>query len=96
MVNRRIAWPPASIVRYSFARTVDSSERVAVAVADFAAYTRSYGTANDFYNTLADVSPTDLQHTASKYFVDLRPHRHNAVARATAGGHRAGAGAAIC
>ncbi len=59
-----------SFNRYSFARTVDSSERVAVAVADFAAYTRSYGTANDFYNTLADVSPTDLQHTASKYFVD--------------------------
>src|SRR4029450_4940979 len=59
-----------SFNRYSFARTVDSSERVAVAVADFAAYTRSYGTVNDFYNTLASVSPTDLQHTASKYFVD--------------------------
>jgi zinc protease len=61
-----------SFNRYSFARTVDSSERVAVAVADFAAYTRSYGTANDFYNTLASVSPTDLQHTASKYFLDRR------------------------
>jgi zinc protease len=59
-----------SFNRYSFARTVDSSERVAVAVADFAASTRSYGTVNDFYNTLASVSPTDLQHTASKYFVD--------------------------
>jgi zinc protease len=59
-----------SFNRYSFSRSIDSSERIAVAVSDFAAYTRSYETANDYYTTLASVSPTDLQNAASKYFVD--------------------------
>ncbi len=59
-----------SFNRYSFARSIDSSERVTAAVAEFAAHTRSYRTANDYYNTLDSLTPANLQQTAAKYFVD--------------------------
>jgi zinc protease len=59
-----------SFNRYSFARSIDSSERVTAAVAEFAGHTRSYRTANDYYKTLDSLTPANLQQTAAKYFVD--------------------------
>jgi zinc protease len=59
-----------SNTRYSFARTIDSTERVAAVVAAYAPYKRSYQTANNFYRTLDALGPADLQATAAKYFTD--------------------------
>ncbi len=56
--------------RYAFARTIDSSERVASIVARYAAYKRSYQTANNFYRTLDSLTPGDLSAAAQKYFTD--------------------------
>ena len=59
-----------SNTRYSLARTIDSTERVAAVVAGYAPYKRSYQTVNSFYRTLDSLAPADLQATASKYFTD--------------------------
>jgi zinc protease len=59
-----------SNTRYSFARTIDSSERVAAVVAAYTPYKRSYQTVNNFYRTLESLTPADLQATAAKYFTD--------------------------
>jgi zinc protease len=59
-----------SNTRYSFARTIDSTERVAAIVAAYAPYKRSYQTANNFYRTLNSLTPGDLQTTAATYFTD--------------------------
>src|SRR5207245_4843365 len=56
--------------RYSFARGIDSTERVAAVVSQFAAYRRSYQTVNNFYRTLESLTPADLQSAARKYFDD--------------------------
>src|SRR5215467_6788051 len=59
-----------SNTRYSLARTIDSTERVAAVVAGYAPYKRSYQTVNNFYRTLDSLTPADLQATAAKYFTD--------------------------
>jgi zinc protease len=59
-----------SNTRYSFARTIDSTERVAAVVAAHTPYKRSYQTVNNFYRTLESLAPVDLQATAAKYFTD--------------------------
>jgi zinc protease len=59
-----------SNTRYSFARTIDSTERVAAVVAGYTKYKRSYQTVNNFYRTLESLAPGDLQATAAKYFTD--------------------------
>jgi zinc protease len=59
-----------SFRRYAFARTLDSTERIATVVARFAAYDRSYDTVNAYYRTLAAVTPADVQQAASRYFTD--------------------------
>jgi zinc protease len=59
-----------SNTRYSFARTIDSTERVAAVVAAYTPYKRSYQTVNNFYRTLESLTPVDLQATAAKYFTD--------------------------
>src|SRR5215471_5368877 len=59
-----------SNTRYSFARTIDSTERVAAVVAAYTKYKRSYQTVNNFYRTLESLTPADLQATAAKYFTD--------------------------
>jgi len=59
-----------SNTRYSFARTIDSTERVAAVVAAYTPYKRSYQTVNNFYRTLESLAPGDLQATAAKYFTD--------------------------
>jgi zinc protease len=59
-----------SNTRYSFARTIDSTERVAAVVARYVPYKRSYQTVNNSYRTLDALTPGDLQATAAKYFTD--------------------------
>ncbi len=56
--------------RYAFARTLDSTERIAAVVAGFAAYKRSYGTVNAYYQTLDALTPEDLQGAARRNFTD--------------------------
>src|SRR5262245_19162428 len=59
-----------SNTRYSFERTIDSTERVAAVVAGYAPYKRSFQTVNNFYRVLDALGPADLQATAAKYFTD--------------------------
>ncbi len=59
-----------SFDRYAFARTLDSTERIAQVISGFAPYRRSYDTANAFYRTLNSLSPEDVQGAARKYFTD--------------------------
>jgi len=56
--------------KYAFARTLDSTERIAAVVSRYAPYRRSYQTVNTFYRTLDALTPADVQATARKYFVD--------------------------
>jgi zinc protease len=59
-----------SHLRYAFARTLDSTERIATVVARFAAYDRSYDTANEYYRTLAAITVDHVQQAAKRYFID--------------------------
>jgi len=59
-----------SFNRYSLARSIDSTERVASVVASYIPYRRSYQTVNAYYRTLDSLTPDDLQATARKYFTD--------------------------
>ncbi len=59
-----------SFNRYSFARTLDSTERIASVVSSYASYQRSYATVNNFYRTLDSLTPADLRSTARTYFTD--------------------------
>src|SRR5262249_11408675 len=59
-----------SYSRYSFARTLDSTERIAAVLSRYVVYHRSFATVNNFYRTLDAVTPADIQSTARKYFTD--------------------------
>jgi zinc protease len=56
--------------RYSLARSIDSTERVASVVAGYIAFRRSYQTVNALYRTLDSLTPDDLQAAARRYFTD--------------------------
>jgi zinc protease len=56
--------------RYSFARSIDSTERVASVVSSYASYRRSYATVNARYRTLDSLTPADLQLAGRRYFTD--------------------------
>ena len=56
--------------RYAFARTLDSTERIATVVAAYASYRRSFDTVNAYFRTLDSLTPADLQAAARKYFTD--------------------------
>ena len=56
--------------RYAFARTLDSSERIASVVSRYASYRRAYDTVNVRYRTLDSLEPSDLRNAARTYFVD--------------------------
>ena len=56
--------------RYGFLRTLDNTETIAANLARFVHYRRSYETLNEVYRTYAQVTPTDIQAAARKYFVD--------------------------
>jgi zinc protease len=66
---RRLA-DSKSFNKYAFARTLDSTERIAAVVSSYAPYRRSFETANNYYRTLDSLTPADLQATAKKYFVN--------------------------
>jgi zinc protease len=59
-----------SFDRYSFARSIDSTERVAAVVSRYASHKRSYQTVNNYYRTLDSLAPADVQSAARKYFDD--------------------------
>jgi zinc protease len=59
-----------SFNRYDFARSLDSTERIAATVASFAAYRRSYDTVNAYYRTMESLTAADLRSVAQKYFTD--------------------------
>jgi len=59
-----------SFNRYSLARSIDSTERVAAVVAGYISFRRSYQTVNTFFRTLDSVTPDDLQSAARKFFTD--------------------------
>lgn len=56
--------------RYTFARSLDSTERIASVLAFFASFRRSYDTVNNYYRTLDALEPIDIQTAARKYFTD--------------------------
>ncbi|HEX7486855.1 MAG TPA: pitrilysin family protein, partial [Vicinamibacterales bacterium] len=56
--------------RYTVARNLDSTERIAGVLADFVHYSRSYNTINDLYRVYGSLTPADLQQAAQKYFTD--------------------------
>lgn len=56
--------------RYSFLRTLDSTDRIAAVVAQYAPYSRSYHTVNHVFRVLDGLGPGALQAAARKYFTD--------------------------
>ncbi len=59
-----------SFNKYAFARSLDSTERIAAVVSAYAPYRRSYDTINTYYRTADSLQPADLQAAAKTYFVD--------------------------
>lgn len=59
-----------SFNRYGFARTLDSTERIAAVISGYASYKRSFGTVNAYYRTLDAVTAEDLRAAARRYFTD--------------------------
>ncbi|HEX6974147.1 MAG TPA: pitrilysin family protein, partial [Vicinamibacterales bacterium] len=58
-----------SFNKYAFARTLDSTERIAQVLSAYGPYRRSFDTPNNYYRTLDTLTPVDLQAAAKKYFV---------------------------
>ena len=56
--------------RYSFARSLDNTEAITETVAEFAKFKRSYDTVNNYYRSLAKVTPKEIQEAAKKTFTD--------------------------
>jgi zinc protease len=56
--------------RYTFSRSLDSTERIASSLAFWASFRRSYDTLNNYYRTLDALQPADIQNVARKYFTD--------------------------
>jgi zinc protease len=56
--------------RYGFARTLDSTERIASVISAFASYKRSFDTVNAYYRTLDSLQAADLQAASRRYFTD--------------------------
>ncbi|MEO5589143.1 MAG: insulinase family protein, partial [Gemmatimonadaceae bacterium] len=59
-----------SNARYSFARTLDNTDRIASTLARFVRYSRSYNTINRAYALYDGLTPQDLRRVAAKYFTD--------------------------
>ena len=59
-----------SYSRYSFARTLDSTERIASVISAYASYQRSFDTVNSYYRTLDSLTADDLQNVSRRYFTD--------------------------
>jgi zinc protease len=50
--------------RYSFARSLDSTEQIASSLAFWASFRRSFDTVNNYYRTLDALQPADIQAAA--------------------------------
>ena len=61
-----------SNARYSLARTLDNTDRIASTLARYVRFRRSYDTLDAFYRTYASVTPDDLLAVARKVFTDER------------------------
>lgn len=59
-----------SYARYSFSRTLDSTDRIAAVLATFAPYDRSSQTVNRLFNAISSLTPQDLTKAAATYFTD--------------------------
>ncbi|MGI9042562.1 MAG: M16 family metallopeptidase [Gemmatimonadaceae bacterium] len=59
-----------SNARYSFARSLDNTDRIASTLARFVRFDRSYGTINRAYALYDGLTPEDLRRAAQKYFID--------------------------
>ena len=70
LVPARVLADAKSHNRYAFARTLDSSERIASVVSRYASYRRAYDTVNARYRTLDSLEPSDLRSAAVRYFID--------------------------
>jgi len=70
MVSPGLLAEAKSNARYSFVRTLDNTDRIASTLARFVRYSRSYNTINRAYALYEALTPSDLQRTARKYFVD--------------------------
>ena len=70
LVPARVLADAKSHNRYAFARTLDSSERIASVVSRYASYRRSYDTVNARYRTLDALNPADIRSAAARYFID--------------------------
>src|SRR6185369_5314599 len=56
--------------RYSFVRSLDTTEAIAATLAQYVHFNRSFNTVNNYYKQLAALTPADIQNTAKKYFTD--------------------------
>ncbi len=61
-----------SNARYSLARTLDNTDRIASTLARYVRFRRSFDTLDAFYRTYASVTPDDLLAAARKTFTDDR------------------------
>jgi zinc protease len=69
LTDARVAEAKSSS-RYAFARTLDSTERIASVLSRYVSYRRSFATVNNFYRTFDTVTPADIQAAARTYFTD--------------------------
>jgi len=59
-----------SNARYSLARSLDNTDRIAGTLAGYVRFRRSFGTLDAFYATYATVTPDDLLAVAKRYLTD--------------------------
>ena len=59
-----------SNARYTFVRSLDTTEAIGSTLATFVHYERSYDTVNNYYRQLASLTPQAIQNVAKKYFTD--------------------------
>jgi zinc protease len=57
-----------SNLRYELARTLDSTDRIATVLYRYVSYRRSFDTLNNYFRTLDEVTPDDLQAAARSSF----------------------------
>lgn len=69
-VPARVLADAKSNARYSFTRTLDSTERIAAVVSTYAPYRRSFQTINNLYRVYDSLTPDDLLATARRSFTD--------------------------
>jgi zinc protease len=59
-----------TFTKYQLARSIDSTDRVAAVVGDFAPFARTFETLNRYYRTLESVTVREINDAARRYFTD--------------------------